>query len=65
MYTRAENYNQIENSIEHIREQVKQHKIDTLLVSTLERLCEDKSEREKLIKELESYGVEIIVAFDD
>ena len=64
-YIRVGNYEQLENPIEHIIEMAKQGEIKTLLVSTLERLCDDPDRREVLIKELTSYGVEIITAFEE
>ena len=64
-YTRVGNYEQLENSVEHIIERVKQGEVKILLVSTLERLCDDPDRREALIKELTSYGVEIITAFNE
>ena len=64
-YARFGNYDQLENPIEHIIVRAKQGEIKSLLVSTLERLCDDPNRREVLIKELTSYGVEIITAFEE
>ncbi len=55
----------MENPIEYIVERAKEGEIKTLLVGDLERLCDDTDSREALIKELASYGVEIITAFDE
>lgn len=64
-YARLGNYDQLENPIEYIVERAKQGEIKTLLVGTLERLCDDPDRRESLIKELTEYGVEIITALDE
>ena len=64
-YARLGNYDQLENPIEYIVERAKQGEIKTLLVGTLERLCDDPDRRESLIKELTEYGVEIIIALDE
>ncbi len=65
MYIRMGNYEQLDNPIEHIIERAKQGEIKTLLVSNLERLCEDPKRRETVINELTSYGVEIITAYGE
>ena len=63
-YMRVGHYEQLEKPIEHIIERAKRGEIKTLLVSTLERLCEDPVRRQVLIKELSGYGVEIITTID-
>ena len=64
-YSRVGNYDQLPNAIEQICERAKQGEIKTLVVGTLERLCDDPIQRQELIKELTDYGVEIITAFDE
>lgn len=64
-YMRVGNYNQLDNSIEHVVEMAKRGEIKTLVVSTLERLCDEPEQREALTKELASYGVEILTALDE
>lgn len=64
-YMRVGNHEQIVDPIDYIRAQAKSGKIKTLVVGTLERICDDPVRRETLIKELTSYGVEIITAFDE
>jgi len=64
-YMRVGNYEQLDNSIKHIIERAKQGEIKTLLVSTVEKLCEDPLQRQVLLKELTDYGVEIITALNE
>ena len=64
-HARKGNYDRMANSLENIVEMAKQGKIKTLLVGTLERLCDDPDRREALIQEFTSYGVEIVAAFDE
>jgi len=64
-YARVGNYDQLIDPIDFILAQAQRGEIQTLLVSTLERLCEDPIRREALIKELTDYGVEIINPFDE
>lgn len=64
-YMRVGNCDQLDNSIEHIVEMAKRGEIKTLVVSTLERLCDEPERREALTKELASYGVEILTALDE
>ena len=65
VYSRVCNYDQLPNAIDQICEMAKQGEIKTLVVGTLERLCDDPIQRQKLIKELTDCGVEIITAFDE
>ena len=65
VYSRVGNYDQLPNAIDQIREMAKQGEIKTLVVGTLERLCDDPIQRQELIKELTDCGVEIITAFEE
>lgn len=65
MYVRVGSYEQLDNPIEHIIERAKQGEIKTLIVGTLEKICEDPVRRQELIKELTDYGVKIVTAFEE
>lgn len=64
-YMRVGNYEQIIDPIDYIRAKAKRGEIQTLLVGTLERVCEDPVRRKEIIKELTDYGVEIVTAFNE
>ena len=59
------NYDQLDNSIEHIVGMAKRGEIKSLVVSELERLCDVPKRRDALINELTSYGVEILPVSDE
>ena len=65
MYARVGNYEQLESPIDIILDQARRGEIQTVLVSSLERLCEDRVRREALIKELSDCGVKIITSFTE
>lgn len=64
-YIRVGNYDQLNDPIGEILKRAKEGEIKSLVVGTLERLCEDPVRRQALINELTSYGVEIITAFEE
>lgn len=64
-YIRVGNYDQLNDSTGEILKRAKEGEIKTLIVSTLERLCEDHVRRQALIDELTGYGVEIITTFEE
>lgn len=64
-YIRVGNYDQLNDPIGEIFKRAKEGEIKTLVIGTLERLCEDPVRRKALIDELTGYGVEIITAFEE
>lgn len=64
-YARVGSYEQLESPIDIILDQARRGEIQTVLVSSLERLCEDQVRREALIKVLSDCGVKIITSFDE
>ncbi len=64
-YMRVGHYEQLEKPIEHIIERAKRGEIKTLVVSELERFCDDPERRETLINELAAYEVEILPVLDE
>ena len=55
----------LNDSIGEILKRAKDGEIKTLVLGTLERLCEDPTRRKTVIDELTGYGVEIITVFED
>ena len=60
-----DNSNYLNDSIGEILKRAKNGEIKSLVLSTLERLCEDPTRRKTVIDELTGYGVEIITVFED
>lgn len=60
-----DNSNYLNDSIEEILKRAKDGEIKTIVVGTLDRLCEDPAQRRALIDELAGYGVEIIAVFEE
>ena len=60
-----DNSNYLNDSIEEILKRAKNGEIKTLVLGTLDRLCEDPARRQTVIDDLTGYGVEIITAFEE
>ena len=65
LYARVGNHDQLVDPVDFILAQAMRGEIQTLVVGTLERVCEDPERRQTIIKQLTEYGVEIVTAFDE